>query len=155
MVAHTLNNFYGDLDCRYIDGKGWKVLADFKYHVDAPDGNEFIAIGDGFITDFASIPRLIQLLWKSPGGPWDKPAVIHDCLYQTGMIRNVDGTTRRVTRDEADKIFLQAMEVTGTHKFTRRAIYRGVRVGGWYSWRKYRKAEHERRIKEASGAASE
>lgn len=137
-----MNNFLSELDARYIDGRGWEVLAPFTYRLTNEEGSEFVRVGAGFITDFASIPRLLKLRWPSPGGSWDKPAVIHDCLYKERKVYNgINGTYRMVEREEADRIFNEAMKVTDTLVTSRWCIYRGVRLGGWLPWRRYRKAD--------------
>lgn len=149
VAANTMNNFLTDLDVRYLDGRGWQILEPFTYRLGGADGPEYVRVGVGFVTDFASMPRLLKLRWPSPGGPWDKPTVIHDCLYQERKVYNeLSGGYRLVDRGEADAIFNEAMTVTGTLLTSRWAIYSGVRIGGWWAWRKYRKAE--RHVSEAA-----
>lgn len=136
-----MNNFLTELDVRYMDGEGWTIMAPFTYRLYSGRGDEYVTVGVGFITDFASIPRLLKLRWPSPGGTWDKPAVIHDCLYRERKVHRDDGSFRLVTRAEADAIFNEAMRVTQTWPTSRLSIYLGVRAGGWWPWRKYRKTE--------------
>ncbi len=140
-------NFPSELDSRYIDGRGWKILEPFEFRFLRADGTyaEFVRAGVGFITDFASIPRLLKVRWPSPGGPWDKPAVIHDCLYRTRRIENIDGSFRLCDRAEADLVLYNAMKVTGTSFDSRWLIYQGVRLGGWVPYRRYRKEEEDER----------
>lgn len=133
--------FSGDLDVRYIDGRGWRVLEPFTFRLGEPDGPEYVTVGIGFITDFASIPFFLKWLWPSPGGAWDKPAVIHDCLYKARTVMHMNGSSRIIDRGEADAIFEEAMTATSTRPTAKAAIYRGVRAGGWRAWSKYRKAE--------------
>lgn len=137
-----MNNFLGDLLVKYVDGKRWEVAEAFTYRVGAPDGPEFVAIGRGFVTDFASMP--LNIIFRSPGGKWDKPAVIHDCLYKTSYVSVNDGSIRWITRKEADDIFNEAMRVAGVG-WQRRLIYAGVRAGGWKAWGQHRKAEGDER----------
>mgnify|MGYP001608448705 FL=1 len=136
-----MNGFLGPLRVDYIDGCRWLVTEPFVYHLAQADGLEFVRVDVGEITDFASIPRLLQLRWRSPGGPWDKPAVIHDQAYACPFVQHKDGSARRIDRGEADRIFYEAMGVTKTGGITRRLLYAGVRTGGWVVWRKYRQAE--------------
>ena len=135
------NGFTGDLLVKYLDGTNWEVAQGFTYHLGTPDGREFVSIGAGLVTDFASIPLVIRLVFRSPGGKWDKPAVVHDCLYRTARLSATDGSLRYIERDEADRIFLEAMSVTGVGWLARRVFYRGVRVGGMFAWDRHRKAE--------------
>jgi len=91
-----------------------------------------ITVPQGFATDMASIPRG---LWNvlPPVGSYDRPAVVHDFLYQHG-----DGS---VSRAEADAVFREAMEVVGVGWWARQTIYWGVRLGGWRPWNRYRAQE--------------
>ena len=136
-----MNNFTGPLDVRYLDdGHHWEVLRGFTYRVGDPNSAMFVHIPKGFVTDFASFP--LGILLKSPGGKWDKPAVVHDLLYKRGWIER---DKHRVTleRKDCDDIFKEAMQVAGVDWFRRQIIYAGVRIGGWKPWAKYRKADHE------------
>jgi hypothetical protein len=88
-----------------------------------------IRVPRGFVTDLASIPRL---LWNvlPPIGAYDAAAVVHDWLYRSGGC----------SRAEADRVLLEAMRACNVDALQRGAIYAGVRVGGWVTWGKYRKA---------------
>lgn len=130
------NRFLGDLLVKYLDGNRWEVAEGFTYHLGAPDGPEYVTIPTGFTTDFASMP--LGIVFRSPGGKWDKPAVVHDALYRLGFVLSDIGV-RDVTRGEADAIFLEAMQVAGVNWLARRIIYAGVRVGGWRAWRQHRR----------------
>lgn len=142
------NNFLTELDVRYVSGSWlsthWRVLGEFTYRIGGPESLDHVRIPDGFITDFASIPVGVRLVFRSPGGCWDKPAVVHDYLYNLGGYWRRDKVFVPVTRAQADAIFNDAMKVTGTNGFARRAIYRGVRAGGMMAWRKHRKADGAR-----------
>lgn len=140
----TTNNFLGDLLVGYIDGKHWRVVEGFTYRLCAPDGLQFVHIGRGFVTDFASMP--LGIVFKSPGGKWDKPAIVHDCLYKTALVSVEGGPPRQVTRAECDEIFKEAMGVAGVNWLAKQVIYRGVRLGGWRAWGQHRKAEADVRV---------
>lgn len=149
-VGMPTNNFLTPLRVEYQNGARsvfgftwgkpkWQILEPFTYRLE--NGVEYVTVSRGFVTDFASIPMVVRALWRSPGGPWDKPAVIHDCLYKERVVHHVDGGSRLIDRAEADAIFLEAMGVTGTPRGAKQSIYRGVRVGGWWAWRQHRKEE--------------
>jgi hypothetical protein len=94
------------------------------------------------VTDFGSIPRL--LWWVrglSPFGRLRRAYVVHDQLYQRPCVQSKAGT-RPVARKEADRILLEGCHVLGASWLNRRIIYRGVRLGGWVTWRRYRRLEH-------------
>jgi hypothetical protein len=91
----------------------------------------------GFVTDFASIPRMF---WSAlrPDGKYTYPAIVHDFLYWT--------QTR--PKEEADKIFKFAMEDFGIGTVTSTTIYKAVDLFGSYAWNENTKlkAKGEKRI---------
>lgn len=120
-----MKKFEDALDVQFIDGKNWKVTEDFYYDTDVAIAQQRIVVEAGFITDFASIPRV---LWNilPPTGKYGKAAVVHDKLYRTKGL---------ATRPQADSILLEAMKVCGVGWFTRSTIYAGVRIGGFSSYK--------------------
>lgn len=131
------NEFLSPLQLEYLDGETWRVLAPFEYHLSDQYGEEFVRIPVGFVTDFASVPRV---LWNvlPPTGGYGKAAVIHDWLYQYRSIMRTGFLPRLVERAEADTILKDAMSVLGVRWWTRWTIYSGVRLGGWKAWNAYR-----------------
>ena len=85
----------------------------------------------GFITDFASIPRIAWSIFP-PTGKYGKAAVIHDFIYQRGL---------GLTQKEADGVFLDAMEELNVGFWTRYTLHRFLRIGGFVAWGRYRKAD--------------
>ncbi|MDR4469625.1 MAG: DUF1353 domain-containing protein [Nitrospira sp.] len=98
---------------------------------------EAVHVPKGFVTDFASIPRIF---WSTlrPDGEYAYAAVVHDYLYWTQMR----------SREEADHIFKMAMEDFEVGTVTIGAIYSAVRVGGQLAWKgnAEKKAQGEKRI---------
>ena len=149
--------FLTPLDLRYIDGRSWEVRAPFDYAVGSPDSDIIVRVPVGFITDFASIPKILWPLMP-PTGWYGKIAVIHDILYQRGRIDN-----REISRKYADDVMNEGMCILAASwvlehgrstpgypqlpqgelrsLMEREAIYRGIRAGGWVTWNKYRHAE--------------
>ena len=130
-----MNNFLGPLIVEYIDGDKWRVVEGFSYRVGDPNGRTVVHVPRDFITDFASMP--LGIVFKSPGGKWDKAAVVHDVLYWRGYVEH-DQRQKRITRKDADDIFKEAMQVAGVNWFARQIIWSGVRIGGSSIWNKYR-----------------
>lgn len=97
-----------------------------------------ITVPAGFVTDFASIPRPLWVVIP-PRGKYNRPAIIHDWLYQRAPF---DPTTnRRVTQARADSILREACE-NCDDRFTQRwTIYLGLRVGGFVTWNRYRQKD--------------
>jgi hypothetical protein len=104
-------------------GKGKHVLhADFNARVFFDGGEEeWIRVPMGFVTDFASVPRLpgAYLLF---GGRANKSAVLHDFLY-----------VQRRDREFADAVFLAAMK-NEEPAWRRFFMWLGVRIGGWTAY---------------------
>ena len=126
------------------DYRTWMVFDTFEYRLGSPDGPEYVRIEKGFITDFASIPRPLWWLWPPSQGPYLAAALIHDCMYKTGYVLNIDtGEKRFIERSEADDAMKEVMELCGTPWLTKRGIFRGVRLGGFMAWAKHRKADDD------------
>lgn len=98
---------------------------------------EAVTVPPGFVTDFASIPRIFWSILR-PDGEYAYAAVVHDYLYWT--------QTR--TRDEADDILKMAMEDFEIGATKVGTIYNAVRLGGQVAWNgnAKKKAQGERRI---------
>jgi len=79
-----------------------------------------------FLSDGLSIPRLFRSIFsKSPS--YIYAGIAHDYCYR--ILPN------KMTRKQADKLFLKIMKGYGVGFFTRRAIYRAVRLGARSNWR--------------------
>jgi len=96
-----------------------------------------VTVPTGFVTDFASIPRIFWSLLK-PDGNYAWAAVVHDYLYWT------QGTSK----DVADKTLLYAMEDFGISTLTKQSIYQAVHLFGQGAWNENAslKAKGEKRI---------
>lgn len=110
--------FLTPLLLEYLDGRNYRVLRKFVYEIRQ---GERIAVPRGFVTDFASVPRI---LWRvlPPTGQYGKAAVIHDYLYRTSILQ--------YSRAEADLIFYEAMEDLGVNAWTSKLMYWAVRLFG-------------------------
>lgn len=112
-----------------INPHEWKLLDHLTYSVHN-DPNDLIEVPEGFITDFASVPRIF---WNiiPPFGEYSSAAVIHDFLYNRhGDVP--EGKHR--SRKDCDLIFLEAMEVMSVPWWKRQVMYRAVRTFGWWPW---------------------
>lgn len=99
----------------------WRLHRELRYY--SPLLKKTIVVPKDFVTDFASVPRLI-LAYTFFGGKADEAAVIHDWLY----------STQEVSRAIADAVFQEAIESLGYSRFTSTMMYSGVRAGGWIPW---------------------
>lgn len=69
----------------------------------------------GFSTDFASVPRVV-FAYLLTGNTAHRPAVLHDWLIRLGIC----------TREEADDIFLEAMESINMPSWRVAMMYQAV-----------------------------
>lgn len=114
--------FLSQLDLRAYEPGEWVVLSDQLCI--AESGTQYV-VPTGFITDLASIPRLLRSVYDI-NGKSRQAAVLHDYLYCAQL----------TTRSEADSLFLDALESLGIGWATRWSMYLGVRSGGWVYWNK-------------------
>lgn len=119
------SSFTRPLTVTKIDARQWRVERQFIYFIGSEDSDEFITVPKGFITDFASVPRLFWI-FIPPDGKYTQACVLHDYLYHKQLY----------SRKESDTIFLEAMKVSKVFWLKRRIIYRAVRLFGWMCWKK-------------------
>lgn len=127
------------------DGHNWRVHRGFRYYISDSLTGWYIPVDEGFLTDLASIPRLARVI-VSVNGKGNNAAVVHDVLYRRPVIFKDDPATygrcmQRISRLRADRIFHDALRVAGASKLRTRTLYRGVRLGGWVTWHRYRRRE--------------
>jgi hypothetical protein len=101
----------------------WELVCPLVFRTRA---GESITVPAGFRTDLASVPRLLQGL-VPVNGAHRPAAVLHDYLF----------VVQDRPRAEVDRIFLDAMEDTGTRATQRWVMWVAVRVGGWLPWRRH------------------
>jgi Protein of unknown function (DUF1353) len=85
---------------------------------------DVVTVPKGFVTDFASIPRVFWSVLR-PDGDYTYPAIIHDFLYWQ----------QHTQRETADRIFLFSMQDFDIDQTTATIIYNAVRLGGGVAWR--------------------
>ena len=116
-----MSKFEGDLRVKYIgrtEGRSqWMLTKPFGYTSDKYDTS--IMVPEGFVTDFASVPRM-PLTWLLAGGIGQKSAVIHDYMYVNAL----------KTRKLADAMFYESLGVMEVSQWRRYLMWLAVRVGG-------------------------
>jgi hypothetical protein len=105
----------------FVDGRNWIVREPMTYTVGI--SKDSVTVPIGFVTDFASIPQVLQSIIRQ-NGLYLLPAVVHDYLYWK----------QTCTRDQADQILLLAMIENKVDDFHRIAIYSAVRAAGSFAW---------------------
>ena len=114
-----MSSFTKPLIVKPLDSRKWELIEEFEYYTDVFKERTSIKVPKGFITDFASTPRILWSVFP-PWGKYGKAAVLHDYLYQTAMF----------DRKTCDLIFKEAMDVLGVGKIKRELMYLAVRLFG-------------------------
>lgn len=113
------------------------LYRDFKVQ----SGWYVVTVPRGFITDFASVPRLAQLL---PGFNRTEAsanaAVLHDWAYccrgdlVVTDVGDVCGELLQLSRKECDRLLYDGLRASGYSRLVAWLFYSAVRAGGWLYW---------------------
>jgi hypothetical protein len=104
----------------------WVITKSFKYYIGDPKDNKWAVVPEGFVSDGASSPRIVWS-WIPRWGLHGQACVLHDYLCRVRQIY-INGIVTYITRKEADRIFLEALKVSGVNSVKRRAMYLAVRT---------------------------
>lgn len=115
-MSHFISQLYVEAADEHDSGR-WRLTRPLFYASDV--AKCVIIVPEGFVTDFASVPRMPVIYWLA-GNVAAKAAVLHDYGYQSGMFN----------RAMCDAIFREASEVIGVPWFKRWIMWAGVRLGG-------------------------
>ena len=99
---------------RWGKARQWRLVEDFVYRG--------WRIPAGFITDGASVPRILYWLFE-PTGVLFIPAILHDYLYATKL----------VPRSMADRMFRENV-IKESNVIAGYLAWVGVRLFGWIPW---------------------
>ena len=142
--------------------KGYQVLEPYTVCFNAKTETGGLArfkvtVPAGFVTDLASVPRLLWAIVPRDG-LHNGAAVVHDFLYQhrgrpqvplcgpdacqTGSTLErlslhgymPAGEDAKLTRKQCDEAFLYLMLAAGVSKGLAQTMYRAVRLFGWAAW---------------------
>lgn len=113
------------------NGKQWVTRREFIYDVGEEGSGDVVSVPIGFITDFASVPRLFWTILPK-WGKYGNAAVIHDYLYMS----------QERSRKESDDIFYEGMVVLGTNKIIAKIMYYAVRIFGGFAYYKDNKRKY-------------
>lgn len=152
--------FLSPLDTRAYRPKESVLLRKFGYQFELDGKVAQLWTPRAFVTDFGSMPWLVQCLpGFSVNGPSRPGSIPHDYLYcchgsvevtfideSTGVA--IDRSWEKFDRSQCDEIFRQAILDIGGDPYTKdlaphryskaqaRMFWSGVRAGGWYYWNK-------------------
>lgn len=115
-----MNSFRTPLIVKVLnDGDKYQLVTGFFYYrenSDLPD----IVVPEGFITDFASVPRLFWSILP-PFGRYSKSAVLHDFLCE-------EWKEGKNSRKFADDVFLESMKAVNVNSLVAYILYYSVRI---------------------------
>jgi len=123
-----MSEFTEPLIAELVGRNLWKVYKDFEYHIGTYPSEEIIKVPVGFITNFASVPRIFWSL-ISPVDNHGKAAVVHDFCY----------ATQYTSKRRCDDIFYEGLRVLNVPKFKAVCMYWAVRIGGWFAWYRWKR----------------
>ena len=128
-----MSQFLTKLDVEQVEdvneeGRGtWKLLSPLVYQSDSLETT--LTVPAGFITDFASVPRIPFAFWFLADRA-NEAATLHDWLYTTDS-----SLTHPVTnRSMADAILKEACLAQGCPSWVAFCLWAGVRIGGGSHW---------------------
>lgn len=104
------------------DGRNYQLYTPFYFYFDENKKEEGITIPAGFITDFASIPRVFWSILP-PVGNYAAAALVHDYLYGNGI-------SLGMKRKFCDEMLLEGMRALKVSRAVRYVMYCAVRVFG-------------------------
>ena len=118
----------GHLDTRRLPDGRRELLADLIIFINDVQHT----IPKGFVTDYSSFPWAFR--WIVRWSKVDIAGVFHDWLYREGMY----------SRKYSDKLWYAVATAgeTSANKYQAGLSYLGLRMGGWTTWRKYRKLDN-------------
>lgn len=102
----------------------WELREEFAFYSDSL--GQRITVPAGFITNLASIPKAVQNIIANDDPRIEMPSVIHDYCY----------TVQTVSREQADKVIREGMELQGAGAFIRQSVYLALRAFGGAAWDK-------------------
>jgi hypothetical protein len=142
--------FKGDFITKNINDTWAMLTEDLHFYSDWYD--EDYTVGHGFVTDFASVPRL-PLIYMWCGGRGKRAATVHDdgyskqamkkrkvdLLFLEGMIDTFvhDAVTEFVKEENSFKQYLCFFKIVWRY-FLAIFMYVGVVFGGWGTWLRYK-----------------
>jgi len=109
----------------FADGSNWMLQSPLIHEI-GKDSPYIVIVPRGFVTDFASIPKPLQILRGSVPitDRYGNAAAVHDYLYWR----------QDCTREESDNILAITMREAGVSLLERTLVYQGVRQFGQSAW---------------------
>jgi hypothetical protein len=121
------------------NGKDFQLKREFSYHIGSEFSRQWVKVNKNFITDFASVPKLLTMLLPA-WAKYQKSAVLHDHLYGCSHTIWNNGKREFINRKQADEIFYEAMGIEFRNHKSGKIVawleYTAVRMFASFAWRK-------------------
>lgn len=101
----------------------FKLVEGFEYYLQETPSH-IVQVPAGFITDGTTVPNVLWFLLP-PWGVYGQAAVLHDYLLDVRTV-SVNGEFYKVDRDQARRIFNEALKVLKAPFITRWILTAGV-----------------------------
>jgi hypothetical protein len=123
-----MSAFTGPLTIREhdVDTDIWEMVSPLVWEIGHLGSGVFVTAESGFVSDGASIPFPVNIVFPRWGRKYRRPAVIHDHLCRLISAGTPDPAAPR--RKDADRVFLEAMRACGVFLPVRYAFWGAVRV---------------------------
>lgn len=119
-----------DYDVTFLNTPLLKPSQRFDFELSEPFNvqvnHTIYSVPKGFITDLASVPRVMWACYSPNDTRTIRAAILHDYIYRFNV---------SVTRKQADDIFFHSLIKGGTPRCTAIKYYVGVRSFGWLFYR--------------------
>ena len=102
----------------------WLLQAPFYVEIAT---NYVYAVPEGFIYDYASIPRIFWTLFNPTHHRYAGPSTLHDYWYAAELF----------PQKICDQVFLYGLKSTGVLRVNRNLMYAAVRAFGHTTWKKH------------------
>lgn len=124
-----------------IDGGHMMLIQPLKFYSAKLKG--IVIAPAGFVTDFASIPRIATVVLPK-NGLYDGPSILHDAAYRDALV-NIRQERIHLIKPLADSLFLEAMQAAGVGAFSRTVMFNAVRFFGGTAYEADQQAAHAAR----------
>lgn len=121
--------YYDDEASELLGGDFYRVAESFRYYLGEEYAEQWVYIPAGMLTDLASIPKIVWNILP-PTGKYGAAAIVHDRLCNTLQI-TLAGKPQDITRERADGILGEAMEVLQVSWLKRVTISSAVALHRW------------------------
>lgn len=104
----------------------WELMEPFAFETPSLS----VTVPAGFVSDFASVPRLVRWYVDDDDPAILPGSIVHDYVYgRRGMLEG-----RKISRAEADALLRDAMLTAGAGKTLAAVVHAAVRLGGGAHW---------------------